>query len=44
MPMMIINKDEIAHMSKNGGNALGLKEDDGPLIRKIVSLYINLIH
>jgi hypothetical protein len=27
-----INEDEIQHMSKNGGNCLGIKKGDGPLL------------
>ena len=28
-----INKDEIHLFGKNGGNCLGIKDEDGPLIR-----------
>jgi hypothetical protein len=34
LPLMIIDKDEISHFSTNGGNALGIEADDGPLLRK----------
>lgn len=33
-PMMFITKDDISHMKKNGGNPLGLKVEDGPLLSK----------
>jgi len=30
--MQTIAKDEISHHARNGGNAMGIKEEDGPLI------------
>jgi len=30
--LQLITKDEISHMSKNGGNCLGLKVEDAPLM------------
>lgn len=33
-----ITTDVISYFSKNGGNALGIAESDGPLIRKLASL------
>lgn len=38
LPMMFITADEVIHMSKNGGNPLGLKVEDCPLLRKWISL------
>jgi hypothetical protein len=32
MNFMIISKDEIKHFSRNGGNALGFSEEEGPLL------------
>lgn len=32
LPIQVINKQQIAAMSRNGGNALGLKTEDGPLV------------
>ena len=32
--LQIITKDEIAAFKKHGGNALGISEDDGPLLRE----------
>jgi hypothetical protein len=40
--MQIITKEEIMCFHKNGGNALGIKEEDGPLLRKH-SYILNLI-
>lgn len=34
LPLMFISKDEVLHMTKNGGNPLGLKVEDCPLLRK----------
>lgn len=34
LPLMFITKDEVLHMSKNGGNPLGLEIEDCPLLRK----------
>ncbi len=34
MSMQTIARDEIAQFTRNGGNALGIKEEDGPLTRK----------
>ena len=33
-----ITTDVISYFSKNGGNALGITEPDGPLIRKLISI------
>lgn len=37
--MQPITKNIISHFSKNGGNALGIEESDGPLIRKFPLLF-----
>lgn len=34
LPLMFITADEVLHMEKNGGNPLGLKVGDCPLLRK----------
>jgi hypothetical protein len=36
LPLMLITKEEISHMSKNGGNPLGIKEEDGPLLCELL--------
>ena len=36
LPLMLITKEEISHMAKNGGNPLGIKEEDGPLLCKLL--------
>ena len=36
--MQPITKGVISHFGKNGGNALGIEEDDGPLICKDLPL------
>lgn len=41
-PMMFITKDDIIHMAKNGGNPLGLKVEDGPLLSKLFSFRLSL--
>jgi hypothetical protein len=33
-----ISEDEIRHMSKNGGNCLGIKDGDGPLVGALSTL------
>ncbi|KAK0130204.1 hypothetical protein ONS96_000728 [Cadophora gregata f. sp. sojae] len=33
-------RDEIAQFQKNGGNAFGIKEEDGPLTRELLSLLV----
>jgi hypothetical protein len=33
--LQIITKDEISAFKKNGGNALGISEDDGPLLCRL---------
>ena len=37
LPIQTIAKDEIALHQKNGGNPIGLKEEDGPLFCKSCS-------
>jgi hypothetical protein len=37
MVLQPINRDEIHLFQKNGGNCLGINDDDGPLIRKFAS-------
>lgn len=32
--MQTMAKDEISHFSRNGGNSLGIRREDGPLIGK----------
>jgi hypothetical protein len=34
--LQVLSKEEISHFSKNGGNSLGITEDDGPLSRKLL--------
>jgi hypothetical protein len=36
LPFQLITKEEISHFSKNGGNPLGITEEDGPLFRKLL--------
>jgi hypothetical protein len=36
LPIQLITKEEISHFSKNGGNPLGITEEDGPLFRKLL--------
>ena len=40
MVMQLISKDEIGHFSKNGGNALGLNDQEEPLFCKYSSTCI----
>jgi hypothetical protein len=42
-PMMFITQDDMIHMAKNGGNPLGLKPEDGPLLSESRPKFINLI-
>jgi len=35
--MQIITREEISAFERNGGNALGITDEDGPLLRKILS-------
>ena len=42
--MQPITKAVISYFSKNGGNALGIAEDDGPLICKTDLPYRDLLH
>lgn len=37
-----INKDEIKLFQKNGGNALGIEADEGPLFRAYLILILRL--
>lgn len=39
--IMFLTTDEIAHMSKNGGNPLGLQPEDGDLMRMSLSNITN---
>ena len=36
LPFQLITKEEISHFSNNGGNALGITEEGGPLFRKLL--------
>ena len=38
LAIMFITSEEIAHMVKNGGNPLGLKPEDGNLMRAYLAL------
>jgi len=40
--MQIITKEEIAAFQRNGGNALGVTDKDGPLLCKCDILSLNL--
>jgi hypothetical protein len=35
--MQIITREEISAFQRNGGNALGITDEDGPLLRKFLS-------
>lgn len=37
--VQFITKADISHFSKNGGNAIGIAEDDGPLVSKYTFSY-----
>jgi hypothetical protein len=38
--VQIITLDEIAHFGKNGGNPIGLKAEDGPLMCTMLIYYL----
>jgi hypothetical protein len=40
MVMQPINRDEIRLFGKNGGNCLGIKDGDGPLLRECASQFL----